>query len=419
MNPRAARLRPTTGAGVVLAVVLGAVPAGVLGLELAWLVVALGCAALLLSAWAAARAVRAFELVEAPATARAVVGRTSTLPVELRVTARTPPVTLTALEERASRSATDAASRVELAGLHAGARLRTRVLARFGRRGTLPRIALEVATSFPFGLVEARAQLSVACEVAVGPRPAGARVPELARWAVGRGTVLAAELVPRTDGFVRDLPDGLREARGDETAREIAWRASARAGRTIALERRAAPRPTRVDVVLVTSVLGPERGPRRRDDEAFEATVAFAQALVHALAQRDVRARLALSGAAPDASATAHAAAAGTYATTRSTIRRVLVGVARTGHGAERASSEPPRGGARGDAAAATIVLLPTAPLALTRGSSEEARPPGPRDALALVQIASPTRQRIVSGASATRPRHEGREEPPAREVAL
>ena len=41
-----ARLRPATGAGVVLAVLLGALPAAVVGLEAAWLIVVSGVACL-------------------------------------------------------------------------------------------------------------------------------------------------------------------------------------------------------------------------------------------------------------------------------------------------------------------------------------------------------------------------------------
>lgn len=404
------QLRTTTGAGVVITTVLGAVPAGLLGLELAWLVVALGGAILGLSAWSAARATRAVQVADAPRNARAVAGRTVSLPIELRVVARTPPLTLAVLEASARRGVEGAVSRVGLLPLRRGSRVRARVLARFGRRGVHDRVALEIATSFPFGLIEARRHVPLACEVAVAPRPARAPFPSLMRWTQSRGERAAQELVPEPRGLARDLPDGLREARGRETAREIAWRASARAGRPVALERRANPRPAGVDVVLVKAVLGADQSARRRDDDAFESAVATAQALLNTLQRRGLRVRFALSDARPEAPPTELVASAHSHTSARSAIRRRLVEVTRASEGGRLARLErsgpsaPSRSRARrgGRSSLGTIVLLPATPLAIARAQRAGLPSLRPESTIALVQVA-PKATLVVAGEGAAR----------------
>ena len=78
-----ASLRPATGAGVVLAVLLGALPAAVVGLEAAWLIVVAGVACLAMAPLLARRQALSVEVAHAPRSLRLHAGRTTPLTLEL------------------------------------------------------------------------------------------------------------------------------------------------------------------------------------------------------------------------------------------------------------------------------------------------------------------------------------------------
>jgi len=139
---------------------------------------------------------------------------------------------------------------------------------RIARRGRLPALALEVASTFPFGLCEVRERRPLVCETLVRPRPL-APGPWL-------GAALAAE-VGQTSGATRD-PAGdfqaLVEWRPGEPLRRLHTGASLRRGRPVRIEATSAGAGT-VTVALVTA--------SGANAAAFERSVSAATRVVLAL----------------------------------------------------------------------------------------------------------------------------------------
>lgn len=136
---------------------------------------------------------------------------------------------------------------------------------------TLP--DLTVATTFPFGLIEARRVLRDAVDVLVYPRvhPVGSAVIE---------QVLSSGEMPKSVSAEGDEFFSLREyVRGDDV-RRIAWRPSARKGRLLVKEMEADSART------ITLLLDTLRTDDPAFEEHFEAAVEAAASLAVALLRR-------------------------------------------------------------------------------------------------------------------------------------
>ena len=267
------RTRPTAHAGVVLAIVLGALPAAMVGLDVAWVVVASGVSALLLAPLLARRQVLAFEWFEPPAQVLLHAGRTTPIAIDigLRHTARHVLVDVTRAD--ATPLERERAPRLAIAVLSAGDQgaVRIDVATRVAARGRSSALAATFESVFPFGLFRAEVRLVAQTELVVLPRVLRRGDAALERWlseVTAGDDASAARPLPRGSG----LPAAFRPSRLDDTVRDIAWRASARHLRWISVDR-TPPSHDRVTVVLVTSVRGAAATSAHRSSAAFEAAV--------------------------------------------------------------------------------------------------------------------------------------------------
>jgi hypothetical protein len=139
---------------------------------------------------------------------------------------------------------------------------------RVNRRGRLPALALEVASTFPFGLCEVRERRPLACETIVRPRPLA-----LGPWV---RAALVAE-VGQASGATRDPAgdfEALVEWRPGEPLRRLHMGASLRRGRLVRIEATSAGAGT-VTVALATAT--------GANAAAFERSVSAATRVVLAL----------------------------------------------------------------------------------------------------------------------------------------
>ncbi len=279
------RTRPTAHAGVVLAIVLGALPAAMVGLDVAWVVVASGVSALLLAPLLARRQVLAFAWFEPPSQVLLHAGRTAPVAIELglRHTARHVLVDVTRADaaplerERAPRLALAVLSTGVSSGFSSGVSsdrrdsVRIDVATRVAARGRAGALAATFESVFPFGLFRAEVRLVAATELVVLPRVLRRGDAALERWlseVTAGDDASSARPLSRSAG----LPAAFRPSRLDDTVRDIAWRASARHMRWISIDR-TPPSHDRVTVVLVTSVRGAGATSAHRSSAAFEAAV--------------------------------------------------------------------------------------------------------------------------------------------------
>lgn len=271
------RTRPTAHAGVVLAIVLGALPAALVGLDVAWVVVASGVSALILAPLLARRQVLAFAWFEPPSQVLLHAGRTAPVVIELglRHTARHVLVDVTRAD--ASPLERERAPRLALAVLSTRASsarrdsVRIDVATRVAARGRSGALAATFESVFPFGLFRAEVRLVAATELVVLPRVLRRGDATLERWlseVTAGDDASSARPLSRSAG----LPAAFRASRVDDTVRDIAWRASARHMRWISIDR-TPPSHDRVTVVLVTSVRGASATSAHRSSAAFEAAV--------------------------------------------------------------------------------------------------------------------------------------------------
>ncbi|MEM9382377.1 MAG: DUF58 domain-containing protein [Planctomycetota bacterium] len=267
------RTRPTAHAGVVLAVVVGALPAATVGLDVAWVVVASGLSALALAPFAARRQVRAVQRFDAPKRVVAHVGRTTPIQVEIGVRRTARHLLLDVTRDDAPPAERERAPRLAITAIRGanGAPLAVSASIRPGRRGRSSRVAATFESSFPFSLFRSERRIVAASELIAVPRVLrradGALRTWLTRVASGDDAV-AARHAPRSAG----LPVAFRPTRVDDTARDIAWRASARHMRWIAVDRTPLARE-RVTIEIVSAVRGARATSARRSTAAFEAAV--------------------------------------------------------------------------------------------------------------------------------------------------
>ena len=215
-----------TGAGVVLAVLLGALPAALVGLER---VADRGRGPGVPGHGPPSPGDRPSpsrsERAENTATPRradhAVRSRTHGTWRRARPPARRRRGRLGSSRERAPRLA--------VPRLRTGIATRVTIPVRLGARGHHDAVTLRVTSSFPFSLVHAaRAPRSTASHGAAAPaRPGGARARRALRADDPRGRVGRPRRRMRTSG----LPVGLRHARSGDRARDIDARASIRKSR--------------------------------------------------------------------------------------------------------------------------------------------------------------------------------------------
>jgi len=401
-------VRPTAAGSAVIAIAVGSLPIGLLGLDLAFALGSLLLAAAVASPWSARRAARALEVTAAPSALRPIAGRAT--PLTVRLTAlggRSWSTAVAVLDvDGGARDAT-AAARVSIPRLAAGESIDAVALARFHARGRRDAVAIELSLAAPFALFDVRRVVVAPCRVVVGARPSSALDPALSRWTRSRA---AAELSDRLRtsrrGALRDLPDGLRPARAGTPARELAWAATLRTGRPVAFAREADPAPREIDVVLVLDA----RGRPRAADAAFEAAVRVSARTLHALRRGGAAPRLALSPRPARDDPAAHAASSAVVATTPRAAFDALATVRRTAPSADGAAArEAPR-----------AIVVVAASAHEVRGARLAAHPGRPRaharaGDVVLALVASDLECAVVQASPGrARDRRTAREEAPA-----
>ena len=276
-----ASLRPATGAGVVLAVLMGALPAALVGLESAWLIVVAGLASLAMAPILARRQAVFVEVASAPRSLRLHAGRTTPLGLELVASGDARGLLLDVGVDGSARSR-ERAPRLAIPRLRTGTATRVTIPVRLGARGHHDAVTVRVTSSFPFSLVHAARAVHVPLRVTVLPRllaPAERALVErfVRTTLVGESADRAARM--RTSG----LPVGLRHARSGDRARDIDARASVRKSRWIAFDRSDLHDDREIVVGLVLRVKGRASSSQRRGELAFEAAVAHCASAVELL----------------------------------------------------------------------------------------------------------------------------------------
>ncbi|MEM6672726.1 MAG: DUF58 domain-containing protein [Planctomycetota bacterium] len=295
------RTRPTAYAGVLAAFLAGSLPTALVGLDVAWVVIASGAAALVASTYLARRQVRAIDGAELPSRITLHAGRTLVVPLRLTAARGAQQILVhasrtdasPAAEERAPRLAIDAASPTQKCS--AALELPIRIT----RRGRADALALCTESTYPFGLSRSVGRTVVPTELFVLPR------------VLGRGDHALEKTLARIGGADDDsltrwarrgagLPASFRPSCADDSARDIAWRASARKLRWISVDRTLTTQD-RVTVVLLTAVRGARASSVRRARLAFEAAVTTAATAVDRLTRAGHEVIVQRSSTSPDA----------------------------------------------------------------------------------------------------------------------
>lgn len=376
MRPAAAsRLRPATGAGVVLAVLLGALPAAVVGLESAWLVVIAGLACLFMAPALARRQVHALEVVDAPPSLRVHAGRTTPITLEFH-TAQEARGLLLDVNVEGSRRSREGSPRLAVPRLAQDASTRLALPVRFGARGHHDAAVLRITSSFPFSMARAARMIRLPMRVTVLPRLLAAAERDLIERFVrttltGDATDRAARL--RTAG----LPVGLRHARPGDRARDVDARATLRKGRWIAFDRSALRDDREIAVGVALRVCGRASSSHRRSLLAFEAAVAHCASAVELLVRTHGAVTLEEVLPTQDAlDARVHAAlepgavvARSSRATSAPLLDRLAAVQLDAAHIQDRAVSPAKSGAARRKGTSRRIVFVPLSPLEFQRAS--------------------------------------------------
>lgn len=284
-----ARLSAEIGSGVVLAIAIGALPAALVGLDLAWIVVTASVSLLIVAPVLAAAQVRGLDAVARKETLIAHAGRAVPLPLTIRSSRTARHVVLEVVPPSHRSSERSGAPRVAMPAIRAGTTEEMAIPTRLSERGVWSGLRLRTRSSWPFGLFTATRRIALSVDVTVLPRimprvdPAvRALTPKEASGIDDRRTA------PRRGA--RGLPAEIRPARAGDTARDLAWRASVRHGRWLSVDRPSSALEQEVDIVLVTTVRGGQS--LRRSSYAFESAVAHCATTVEWLTRRGARVRL-------------------------------------------------------------------------------------------------------------------------------
>ena len=294
------RIAPTTGAGVVLAVALGALPAALVGLELAWLVVIAAFTTLIVAPVLAWREASAVTDVTPPASLRVHAGRAT--PVTFELSVQRPcrdllaDVSLTGTVGRER----EGAPKVAIDNLRPGPPTRVPLIARFTARGTAEQLHLRITSTFPFGLFIATSRRVLPVSIRVLPRLQPR--PDVAFLRALRDLSPAGPSTPRSRPLARaGLPIGLRAARSGDRLRDIAWKPSVRQSRWVAFEREGHEAEREITLVLHLGVRGAAASSLRRTGLAFEAAVSHCATAIECLFGRTGSVTLEFDSGAADA----------------------------------------------------------------------------------------------------------------------
>lgn len=294
------RIAPTTGAGVVLAIALGALPAALVGLEFAWLVVIAALTILAVAPWLAWREVRAVSAVAPPPSLRVHAGRATPVTFDFRVRRSCRDLLADVSVEGAGDRERDGAPKVAIEGMVPGSPVRVPLIARFGSRGTAVHLLLRITSTFPFGLFVATRKLVLPSIVRVLPRLQPRADAALA--AVLQEPSPSGASRARLQHLTRTgLPIGLRSARQGDRLRDIAWKPSLRQSRWVAFDREGQEVERHVTVVLQLGVRGSSSSSLRRTGLAFESAVSHCATAIEWLFSRTGSVRLEFSSTPADA----------------------------------------------------------------------------------------------------------------------
>ncbi len=254
-SPGSTTTRYSASAWAIVAVVVGAVPAAVLGLDIAWIVVAAGSSVLVIAPGLARRQTQAITAIARPAAVRVSEGRTSTLELQIQSQRTARDVLLDASLVGDSTTERERAPRLALHAVRPDGPHTLDCPVRLPRRGRHDGLLLSVSSSFPFGFVTATRTWNLAGPVTVHPRVFDRGDRRLQRVIERVADGVDESRHARSSASSRGLPVGVRGGRPGDPARDIAWRASARSGRWLTQER-APTQEARVQIDLVNIVHG-------------------------------------------------------------------------------------------------------------------------------------------------------------------
>ncbi|WP_145196382.1 hypothetical protein [Planctomycetes bacterium Poly30] len=285
--------------GILLATVIGATPAALAGMELAWLVVSFGLSVLILAPWLARRQVLAIERVHTPSRITVHAGKTVGVGTRLvtRRAARLVTVALVrASDDRASR---ERAPRLLIAAI--GRRREGYPLElplRVPVRGRSEGLRLLISSGYPFGLVTASRSLGVEALLIALPRLMPDRdidARRVLRQVLARENEATQRHLARGQG----LPVSLRDARHGDSVRDLHLRSSLRRARWTAVER---PRLTNDSASVILCFPSGAGGMSSRAAAAFEVAVSVAASIVQAWTGRGLEVELLTGEPHPHAS---------------------------------------------------------------------------------------------------------------------
>lgn len=294
------RVAPTTGAGVVLAIALGALPAALVGLEFAWLVVIASLTVLAVAPWLAWREVRAVSAVAPPASLRVHAGRATPVTFEFSVQRACRDLLADVSVEGAGDRERDGAPKVAIEAMVPGPPVRVPLVARFASRGIATDLLLRITSTFPFGLFIATRKLVLPAAIRVLPRLQPRA--NAALLAALRDVSPSGPSHPRPQHLTRaGIPVGLRAARQGDRLRDIAWKPSLRQSRWVAFDREGQETERDMTVVLQLGVRGASSSSLRRTGLAFEAAVSHCATTIEWLFGRTGSVRLEFGSIPADA----------------------------------------------------------------------------------------------------------------------
>lgn len=272
------------GAGVLVAIVLGATPAALLGLDLAWIVVAIGATILFLAPWLARAQVLAIESVELPPACQVHAGKTVEVGARLRLSRPARMLLMALVRPDDPRASRDRAPRILVAAggstsslPDAGVSLQLPL--RVPTRGRSDTLLLLVRSSYPFGLVSASRSMALPLQLTALPRLSQEREVGLQRMMPQLAGAFD-EGAQRPAIYGGGLPAGLRDARTGDSRRDLHMRSSLRRRRWTAKERSELGH----GLAQVTLHVPPTDGhPSRRSIAAFEAATSTAAAIIQGL----------------------------------------------------------------------------------------------------------------------------------------
>ena len=274
------RLHFGPGAGMLLAIVLGAAPAAWMGLDFAWIVVAIGTAILLLAPWMARAQVRAVRGLELPPACTVHAGKGIQITARLRMARRARMLVVGLVRPEDPASTHESAPRLFIAAASKAADgFELQLPLRIGSRGRSSELEFVVRSSYPLGIVSADRSLTLPLRLTALPRLFPERDMGL-QDAMVQLTGASEQEAERSLHRGEASPSRLRDYVPGDARSSLHLRASLRHGRWMAMER---PQLGNGLAQVTLHVPSTGRSPSRRSLAAFEAATSMTASIVQGL----------------------------------------------------------------------------------------------------------------------------------------